>query len=72
MKNHGRYALKNVSLKSGYSAGYVRGLYSNIPRNPTIGAVDGMPALGFPNTLETTDCATGLAVRNHLKNSREP
>ena len=40
MKNYGRYALKNVSLKSGYSPGYVRGLYSNNPRNPTIGAVE--------------------------------
>lgn len=47
MKNHGRYALKNVSLKSGYSPGYVRGLYSNNPRNPTIGAVEAIAdALG--------------------------
>jgi len=31
------------------------------------GAVDGMPTLGFPDTLSTTDCPLGLAVRAHLK-----
>ena len=34
------------------------------------GAVDGMPTLGFPNTLEAMDCKTGLAVRAYLENSR--
>lgn len=32
-------------------------------------AVDGMPTLGFPDTLSTTDCLIGLAVRAHLENS---
>lgn len=39
LKADGRGALKRVSLKSGYSDGYIRGLASNHPRNPTLGTV---------------------------------
>lgn len=34
----GRGAMKELAYKSGYSAGYIRGLAAN-GRNPTIGAV---------------------------------
>jgi hypothetical protein len=30
------------------------------------GRVDGMPLLGFPNTLDAHDCSTGLAVRAYI------
>jgi hypothetical protein len=35
------------------------------------GAVDGMPTLGFPDTLTTTDCQPGLAVRDYLKGQED-
>jgi len=35
------------------------------------GAVDGMPLLGFPDTLSTADCPTGLAVRAILQEQND-